>query len=121
MHEFPGPHDRIRRVLETALTGCTYVSTQSEGDGTLLVLQARKPDGRGVGVRFRAVKSFETNVPPETGAPITVKSVKRHGVSFVSRFFPLIKPPGPAYARARIHAGPATLEVVCQDAEWWEE
>jgi hypothetical protein len=50
-----------------------------------------------------------------------VKSVKRHGVSFVSRFFPLIKPPGPAYARARIHAGPATLEVVCQDAEWWEE
>jgi hypothetical protein len=50
-----------------------------------------------------------------------VKGVKREGLSLVSRFFPLFKPPGPAYARVRIDAGPATLEIVCQDAEWWEE
>ena len=121
MHEFPGPHDRIRRVLDAALAGCTYTSSRTEGDGSVLVLQARRADGRGVGVRFRAVKASETDTPPEPGAPLTVESVKRESTSLVSRFLPILKPPGPAYARVRIGAGPATLEVVCQDAEWWEE
>lgn len=120
MHEFPGPQDRIRRVLEAALSGCTYVSSRSEGDG-LLVVQARRPDGRGVGVRFRAVTDSEMDREPEVGAPLTVKSVKRYGLSLISRLFPLLKPPGPPYARVRIEAGSATLQVVCQDAEWWEE
>jgi hypothetical protein len=52
---------------------------------------------------------------------LTVRSVKREGVSLVSRFFPIFVPPGPEYARVRIDAGPATLDIVCQDAEWWEE
>jgi hypothetical protein len=120
MHEFPGPHERIRRVLERALPGSTYVSSQTEGDG-VLVLRARRSDGRNVGVRFRAVKTSETNTQPEAGAPISVKSVKREGMSLVSRLLPILKPPGPAYARVRIEAGAASLEVVCQDAEWWEE
>jgi hypothetical protein len=50
-----------------------------------------------------------------------VRSVKREGGSLLSRLLPLFKPPGPAYARVRIDAGPATLDIVCQDAEWWEE
>ena len=120
MHEFPGPQDRIRRILDQALVECTYVASRNEGEGVFL-LQARRADGRAVGVRFRGVKNSDTNAHPEPGVPLKLKSVKRAGGSLVSRLFPLIKPPGPAYARVRIEAGPATLEIVCQDAEWWEE
>ena len=121
MNEFPGPQDRIRRVLNTALVDCTYVSSQPEGDGSIFVLLARRPDGREVGVRFRGVKNSTGDSGPAAGAALTVKSVKREGLSLVSRFFPILKPPGPMYARVRIDAGPATLDIVCQDAEWWEE
>jgi hypothetical protein len=121
MHEFPGPEQRIRRILETALADCTYVTSRIEDDGSQLVLQARRSGGREVGVRFRGVKESEINVQPEPGAVLRVRNVKREGLSLVSRLFPLLKPPGPMYARVRIDAGPATLDVVCQDAEWWEE
>ena len=121
MHEFPGPQDRIRRILDNALVDCTYVSSQPEGEGARLVLLARRADGRTVGVRFRGVRDGAGGVGPEPGVPLTVRSVRREGLSLVNRLFPLFKPPGPTYARVRIDAGPATLDIVCQDAEWWEE
>jgi hypothetical protein len=125
MHEFPGPQDRVRRVLASALANCTFASSRSEDGGRSFVLLARRSDGRPVGVRFRGVRK-DGGAPtaerqPEAGAALSVKSVKREGGSLVSRLFPLIKPPGPMYARVRIDAGPATLDIVCQDAEWWEE
>lgn len=120
MHEFPGPQDRIRRILEGVLVDCTYEASRQEGD-TNLVLHGRRKDGKDVFVRFRGVKDSDTDVQPERGAPLALKDVKRESVGFVSRFFPIIKPPGPAHARVRIEAGSATLEIVCQDAEWWEE
>jgi hypothetical protein len=58
---------------------------------------------------------------PEPGTPLKLHSVKRDGVSLISRIFPLFKPPGAAYARVTIDAGAATLTIVCQDAEWWED
>ena len=120
MHEFPGPHERIRRILDNALVGCTYVASQAE-DGGLLVLEARRSDGRSINIRFRGVRESEMTSQPDPGAILAVKSVRREGLSLASRFFPLLKPPGPMYARVRIDAGPATLDIVCQDAEWWEE
>lgn len=123
MHEFPGPQDRIRRILQNALVDCSFVSSRVEEAGRSFVLMARRSGGRVVGVRFYGVRDADaTGGPqPEAGTPLKVRSVKRHGVSLVSRLFPLFKPPGPAYARVRIDAGPATLDIVCQDAEWWEE
>ena len=124
MHEFPGPQDRVRRVLDSALVDCTFVSSMTEDGGRTFVLVARRGDGRSVGVRFRGLRDADDADPqrkPEAGTSLSVRSVKREGGSLVSRFFPLIKPPGPMYARVRIDAGPATLDIVCQDAEWWEE
>jgi hypothetical protein len=123
MQEFPGPQHRIRRVLDSALVGCSYVSSGPEGDGKTFVLRASRLDGRTVGVRFHGLRD---GLPydgrrPEAGGALTVRSVKRERVSLVSRLFPIFVPPGPTYARVRIDAGPATLEIVCQDAEWWEE
>ena len=125
MHEFPGPQDRIRRVLEKALVDCTLVSSHAEDEGRTFVLSAKRSDGRGVGVRFRGIRedggSPADDRQPEAGGQVKVRSVKREGGSLLSRLLPLFKPPGPAYARVRIDAGPATLDIVCQDAEWWEE
>jgi hypothetical protein len=123
MHEFPGPHERIRRILENALVpGCTYVSSRPENSGAVFVLLARRGDGKRVGVRFHGVRDADPNTgQPDPGAPLQLRSVKREGGSLLSRLFPLFKPPGPMYARVRIDAGPATLDIVCQDAEWWEE
>jgi hypothetical protein len=123
MQEFPGPQQRIKRVLDQAFVECSFASSRMEDGGKAFVLQARRSDGRSVGVCFRGLR--QSDVPsdrqPEPGAPLTVRSVKREGVSLVSRFFPIFVPPGPEYARVRIDAGPATLDIVCQDAEWWEE
>jgi hypothetical protein len=125
MHEFPGPQDRIRRVLENALVECTFVSSRPEDAEGTFVLLTRRSDGRSVGVRFRGMRDGSapggSERQPDPGSPVNVRSVKREGGSIVSRLFPLFKPPGPMYARVRIDAGPATLDIVCQDAEWWEE
>jgi hypothetical protein len=121
MNEFPGPQDRIRRVLDTALSDCTFISSRPEGDGSIFVLLARRQDGREVGVRFRGVNNAAAGPGPNPGGALVVKSVKREGTSLVSKLVPLLKPPGPMYARVRIAVGPATLDIVCQDAEWWEE
>jgi hypothetical protein len=123
MHEFPGPESRVRRVLENALGDCTYVSSGSEDGGTRFVLRASRSNGKRVGVRFHGLREGQPGdgPGPAPGSPLSVRSVKREGGSLVSRLFPIFKPPGPVYARVRIDAGPATLEIVCQDAEWWEE
>jgi hypothetical protein len=121
MHEFPGPQDRIRRILDNALVDCTYASSQLEGDGAMLVLWALRTDGRRVGVRFRGVKESETTEEPAPGASLKVRSVKKEGGSVVGRLFWIFKAPELPNARVRIDAGPATLDIVCQDAEWWEE
>jgi hypothetical protein len=124
MQEFPGPQDRIRRILQNALVDCRYLSSRAEDGGRAFVLETRRSGGRGVGVRFRGVHDLGesgSELGPEPGTPLKLRSVKREGVSLVSRLFPFFKPPGPAYARVTIDAGPATITIVCQDAEWWED
>jgi hypothetical protein len=122
MHEFPHPKNRVRRIVEAALADSTYVSSQSEGDGSQLLLQARRTDGRRVSVRFRGVRESEATAEPEFGTPLRVVKVG-NGNSFniVSTLLPILRPPGPPHARVTIQAGSARLDIVCQDAEWWED
>jgi hypothetical protein len=112
---------RIRRILENALSGCTYVSSKSEA-GDMLVLKARRANGRGVTVRFRAVRDSEATDVPSPGEPLRLRKVgsgdKR---SLIGMLLPILRPPGPAYARVTIEAGTARMDIVCQDAEWWED
>ena len=121
MHEFPSPDVRIKRILDNALGACTYISASKDADAHMLVLHTLRTNGRRVGVRFRGVKESETTGEPTSGASIKVRSVKKEGGSVVGRLFWIYKAPELPNARVRIDAGPATLDIVCQDAEWWEE
>jgi hypothetical protein len=122
MHEFPHPKNRIRRVVEGALEGTTFVSSQSEDGGKAVVIQARRTDGAQVGVRFRGVRESETTAEPAPGSPLRVRKVgSGNKFSPLSFLLPILRPPGPAYARVTIEAGVSRIQIVCQDAEWWEE
>lgn len=122
MHEFPSPKDRIRRILEAALAGCTYVSSRNLDDGSTLTLEALSSEGRQVNLRFRGVRESESTAVPEPGAAMSLKSVGRgNKFSLLSTLLPILKPPSPSYARVRIDAGAARLDIVCQDVEWWED
>ena len=128
MHEFPHPKNRVRRIVESALVDCTYLSTSPESNGSMLLLQARRADGRRVNVRFRGVRESGASAEPEFGTPLSVVSVTDARGRLASALrvvlgsvLSLLKPPGPAYARVTIQAGTARLDIVCQDAEWWED
>ena len=122
MHEFPHPKNRVRRVVESALAGCTYVSSRTEADGSMVVLQARRANGKRVTVRFRGVRESEATAEPEFGTPLSVVKVGNgNRFNIVSTLLPILRPPGPPHARVTIDAGGARLDIVCQDAEWWED
>lgn len=123
MHEFPSPKDRLRRILQTSpLDGSRYVASTLEASGTQLVLRARTSQGRPAEFRFRGLRESETNLQPEPDSPLRLKSVgSGNKFSLVGMLLPFLKPPGPPYARVRIEAGAALLDIVCQDVEWWEE
>ena len=115
---------RLRRILDNALEACLYDSSETQEDGRMLVLMAHRAAGQAVTVRFRGLKSSEANAQPSAGAPIHVGSVDVGSTGCLSLFgfaFPALRSPGPGYARVRIEAGDARLDIVCQDAEWWEE
>ena len=113
--------ERLRRILDNALEGASYESSHSEDGGNMLVLQARRSDGRQVNLRFRAVRESEATQELSAGDPLRLKSVgsgtKR---TILGLLLPILRPPGPAYSRVTIEAGAARLQVVCQDVEWWE-
>jgi hypothetical protein len=122
MHEFPHPKNRVRRVVEAALADATYLSSRSEADGSMVLLQARRSDGRRVSVRFRGVRESEATAEPEFGTPLRVVKVGNgNPFNIVSTLLPILRPPGPPHARVTIQAGTARLDIVCQDAEWWED
>jgi hypothetical protein len=122
MHEFPHPKNRVRRIVESALADSSYVSSQSEGTGGTLLLQARRANGKRVSVRFRGVRESNATAEPEFGTPLRVVKVGNgNGFNIISTLIPILKPPGPPHARVTIQAGTARLDIVCQDAEWWED
>jgi hypothetical protein len=124
---FTDQRARLRRILQNALTNATYESSERETDGRTLVLHARRA-GRAVTVTFRGVRDSEANQEPSPGAQVSLNSVHvRSGLMALLDFllpdflFPNVKSVAAGYARVRIDAGAARLDIVCQDAEWWEE
>ena len=90
----------------------------------MVVLHAHRADGTRVSVRFRAVSSSDATEEPKPETFLSVHSidVRNSGcLSLLSVAFPRFRSPGPGYARVRIDAGAARLDIVCQDAEWWED
>jgi hypothetical protein len=111
----------VRRIVEAALgAGCVYEASQSEENGRFVVLEARRSDGQGVGVRFRGVRESTTSSQPEAGAALRLRGVGAPGLSLLKLVLPGMRNAGAGYVRVRIEAGAALLDIVCQDAEWWE-
>jgi hypothetical protein len=119
---FTDQRGRLRSVLQNALTGSTYEATRREEDFRTLVLEGRRADGRLVGVRFRGVRDSEASRSPDPGSALRLRSVgSADRFSFLGLLFPFARPTGFGFARVRIDAGDARLDIVCQDAEWWED
>ena len=121
---FTDQRARMRRILENALNGALYDSSESEEDGRMVVLHGHRPGGALTSVRFRAVESSEATVEPEAGAPMTIHGVDVASsgcLSLLGFVIPSLRSPGQGYTRVRIDIGAARLEIVCQDAEWWED
>jgi hypothetical protein len=118
---FTDQNGRVRRILEAALAhGSVYEASRSEEDGRFVVIEARRDDGRGVGVRFRGVSQSTMTAEPEAGAAMRLRSVGAPGINWLRLFLPGMRTAGGGYVRVRIEAGAAMLDIVCQDAEWWE-
>jgi hypothetical protein len=110
---------RLRRIVSQALDGASYEASETEPGG-MLVMHALRPDGSAVHVRFRGVRDSATTAWPQRGAPLRVKSVGSTESFFVFLLPRILRGPAPFAARIRLDAGGATIDLVCQDAEWWE-
>ena len=118
---FTDQHGRVRRTLEAALAGgSVYEASRSEDNGRFVVLETRRADGRGVGVRFRGVLTSTMSAEPEAGSKLRLRSVGAPGINWLRLFLPGMRTLGSGSVRVRIEAGAAMLDIVCQDAEWWE-
>jgi hypothetical protein len=121
---FTDQRGRLRRILENALQGALYDSSETEEDGRRVVVHAHREGGQRVSVRFRAVASSDATAEPAAGDSMSVRSVDLAGsgcLSLLAFAVPRFRSPGPGYARVRIDIGAARLDIVCQDAEWWED
>jgi hypothetical protein len=92
----------------------------------MVVIEARRADGRRVGLRFRGVSESRASASaPAVGASLRLQGVGSAAgcLSFGILFpFPWIFGRQAAgSSRVRIDAGGVGLNIVCQDAEWWEE
>ena len=116
------PRSRMRNIVGRALNGAAYEASRSE-EGGRLVIDARRPDGAAVHVRFLGVQDSESTAVPEPGA-----SLRLLGIGSAEKFslLRILRPRFPPRAfmgevRVTIEVGAARIEIVCQDAEWWEE
>jgi hypothetical protein len=118
---FTDQNGRVRRIVESALApGSRYEASRSEEGGRFVVIEALRPDGVGVGLRFRGVSNSTMSAEPETGAELRLRGVGAPGINWLRVFLPGMRTAGSGYVRVRIEAGAAMLDIVCQDAEWWE-
>lgn len=118
---FTDQTERLRRIVENALAGATYESSREEEGGRMLVIEAKRPDGRQVGLRFRGVREADASDTPAAGSSLRLRSVASVSkFSLLGLLSPLFRSPVRGVARVRIEAGAARLDIVCEDAEWWE-
>jgi hypothetical protein len=120
---FTNQAHRIEMVVRNALDGTTFVSSRSEDDGRHIVIEARRPNGRISTVRFRAVSDAAATSGTAAGVPLKLQGVRAGGAGCLSlsRFGPAFRGVPRGTARVRIDAGGAKLDIVCEDAEWWED
>ena len=119
---FTDQRGRIRKILENALPGATYVSSVRETEGSTLLLTGRRADGKRVNVRFRAVRESDASAEPPVGSALRLRKVgDATKFSLWRILIPFAYGHSPTYARVTIDAGDARLDIVCQDAEWWED
>ncbi len=121
---FTDQRTRLRRILDNALEGAFYDSSEREAAGRVLVLHAHRADGRPIAVTFRGVNDSQASQEPPVGASLRLKGVDLLSpgpLSLLGSLFPQFRSPGPGYARVRIEAGVARLDIVCQDVDWWED
>ncbi|MPZ48741.1 MAG: hypothetical protein GEU75_05410 [Dehalococcoidia bacterium] len=122
MLRFTDQRERLRRTVRNALDGCEYRASREEKGGRLLMIEARRGDGRVIVLRFRGVKEADASQAPEPGSTIRLLSVGSPSrLALIGLFVPILRLPGEDYARVRIEIGAARLDIVCQDAEWWED
>jgi hypothetical protein len=116
------PHARLRNIVSNAIEGCAYVASRQE-EGKMLVIDARRDDGRAVHLRFRGVQSSESSAEPVLGARLRFDGVASAGkFSLLSILWPpVFRGQELAPLRVRIRADDVRIDVVCQDAEWWED
>ena len=117
---FTDQRGRIRKVLENALPGTTYVSSVRESEASSLLLTGRRA-GRLVNIRFRAVRQSDASSEPPAGSTLQLRKVGDADFSLWRFLLPFPHGRSPSYARVTIEAGDARLDIVCQDAEWWED
>jgi hypothetical protein len=117
------PKHRLTSIVRQALDGATFVASRAEEGGQHLVIEARRPDGRLASVRFRAVSDAEASAGTAVGVPLTLRSVDSgpSGCLPLGWFIPALRGIPRGVSRVRIDAGGAKLDIVCQDAEWWED
>jgi hypothetical protein len=115
---FTDQRERLRRIVANALDGATYESSHEE-EGRLLVFEVRR-SGKPIVLRFRGVSKSDASEAPASGSTIRLLGVGSADKFWLLRLlFPLPRA-GSNSARVRIEAGAARLDIVCEDAEWWE-
>lgn len=119
--DFPDPKERLRRLIRSALDGAEYVGSRRP-EARVFVIEARRPNGRPVELHFRGVSEAVATGEPVVGDRIRLESV---GPAARLGFLRLLLPPvfraGLGDARVRIRAGDQRIEIVCQDADWYED
>jgi hypothetical protein len=120
---FVDPHSRLRTIVSRAVEGCLYESSTREEGGGRLVIIARRTNGAKVHLRLLGVQDSESTALPETGSRLHLAGVSsQRGTWFWKLFLPnVFHHHSTGEARVRIKAGTALMEIVCQDAEWWED
>jgi hypothetical protein len=119
--DFTNQRERLRKIVENALTGCSYESSHEEEGGRVLIIEARRPDGRFVHLRFRGVRDSEATDWPAPGSHLSLR-----GIGTAGKFSLLRLLGAPTFGdfgslKVKLRAGDCNLDIVCEDAEWWEE
>ena len=125
---FTDQNGRLRRILENSIEGCLYDSSETEAGGSVVVIHAHRQNGGRVSLRFLGVQSSDETAQPHPGDVLSLRNVQTSGRGCLSAlmFIPFFRLPpfgSPVAdsARVTIAAGAARLDIVCQDAEWWED
>ncbi len=119
---FTDQKERLRRIVSNAVDGAAYEGSRVEENGAHLLIEARRPEGQLVSLRFRGVKDSEATAAPPPGSVLHLESVaSARRFSLWSMLFFFLPSPGSNKMRVRIKADDARLDIVCEDAEWWED